>query len=55
MTGEIPPALQRLSDLERLSLSNNRLTGCIPRGLSRFESTINPQRDGVILRTCIVQ
>ena len=55
LTGEIPPALQNLSNLDRLSLSNNRLTGCIPKGLSRFASTINPQRDGVILQTCILQ
>ena len=34
MAGEIPPELGGLSNLERLSLSNNQLTGVLPEGLT---------------------
>ena len=33
MSGEIPEELGNLSSLERLYLSNNQLTGCVPTGL----------------------
>ena len=34
LTGEIPPELGNLSNLTRLDLSFNQLTGCVPSGLS---------------------
>ena len=49
LTGEIPRELGDLADLETLRLRENRLTGEIPSELARFEDTINPQQNGVIL------
>ena len=49
LTGEIPRELGRLTSLERLSLQLNNLSGEVPRELARFEDTINPQQNGVIL------
>ena len=49
LTGGIPRELGSLTGLRDLRLHNNNLTGEIPRELARFEDTINPQRNGVIL------
>ena len=49
LTGEIPRELGSLTNLESLTLYNNNLTGEIPRELAKFEDTINPQQNGVIL------
>ena len=49
LTGEIPRELGSLTGLRDLRLHNNNLTGEIPRELARFEDTINPQQNGVIL------
>ena len=49
MSGEIPRELGGLTNLTVLRLEDNNLTGEIPRELARFEDTINPQQNGVIL------
>ena len=49
LSGEIPRELGSLMNLEGLTLRGNNLTGEIPRELARFEDTINPQQNGVIL------
>ena len=49
LTGGIPRELGSLTGLRDLRLHNNNLTGEIPRELARFEDTINPQQNGVIL------
>ena len=49
LTGGIPRELGSLTGLRDLRLHDNNLTGEIPRELARFESTINPQQNGVIL------
>ena len=41
LSGAIPDSLSALSNtLERLLLENNKLIGCIPKGLEKFKSTI---------------
>ena len=49
LTGGIPRELGDLANLEGLRLNFNNLIGEIPRELARFEDTINPQQNGVIL------
>ena len=34
MTGEIPPELGNLANLEYLAIDENQLTGCVPNSLS---------------------
>ena len=57
LSGAIPPELGelgKLSQLYILSLQYNRLTGCIPRSLSRFEAQINPQVDNRLFASIIL-
>ena len=49
LTGEIPPQLGNLMNMEELYLEGNNLIGEIPAVLAKFEHTINPQRGGVNL------
>ena len=49
LSGSIPSSLGDLAWLAELYLTGNRLSGSIPAALCKFDDTINPQQDGVIL------
>ena len=52
LTGQIPPALVALDALEVLHIFGNRLTGCVPDGLSRFPLNLGWASSNPLLSRC---